>query len=70
MTRDLTLTNRRISLHRLHKLIGSIAEHIQRWRRNHRTRQQLSRLDDHQLPDLGLTSVDCEIESQKWFWQA
>ena len=70
MTRDLTLTDRRISLHRLHKLIGSIAERVQRWRRNLRTRQQLSRLDDHQLPDLGLVTADREIECQKWFWQA
>ena len=70
MNEELPLTGRRISLDRWGKLIRPMTECVQHWSRNHRTRRQLSRLDDHQLPDLGLAAVDREIECRKWFWQA
>ena len=70
MNRERYLTESLISPHGFDKLIGSIVERVRRWRRNHRTRQQLGRLDDHHLPDLGLSVVDRQFESQKWFWQA
>ncbi len=70
MNKGLTLTGCRGGPYRLDGLIGSLAARIRRWQRNHRTRQQLDRLDAHRLRDLGLADIDRRIECRKRFWQA
>ncbi len=40
------------------------------WRRRARSRQTLSRLNDHYLRDIGLTRREVMIESTKPFWRA
>ncbi len=49
--------------------LGSALNLVQLWHQRHRTRQQLLRLDSHQLSDVGLTEIDRRIEIRKWFWQ-
>lgn len=39
------------------------------WLRHHRTRRHLSRLEDHRLPDIGLSAAESRAECQNWFWQ-
>lgn len=49
--------------------LGGTLNLVQLWHQRHRTRQQLLRVDDQRLSDLGLTDADREIECRKWFWQ-
>jgi uncharacterized protein YjiS (DUF1127 family) len=39
------------------------------WRRRSREREQLARLDDRMLSDIGITRVDALFLSSKPFWQ-
>jgi uncharacterized protein YjiS (DUF1127 family) len=39
------------------------------WRTRAADRRALSMLDDHLLRDIGLTGIDIDRESKKWFWQ-
>lgn len=48
---------------------NSLARRLRLWQRHHRTRQQLSRLSDHQLADIGLRPEGRARECRKWFWQ-
>jgi len=40
------------------------------WLERHRSRNELLRLDDHMLKDIGLSSADVENEAGKTFWQS
>lgn len=39
------------------------------WHQRHRTRQQLRRLNEDGLLDIGLSTTDRHAECAKWFWQ-
>ncbi|MEZ5934129.1 MAG: DUF1127 domain-containing protein [Alphaproteobacteria bacterium] len=51
------------------KITAGLGGRLTLWHRNHRTRGQLSRLNDQQLADIGLRPADRARECQKWFWQ-
>ncbi len=69
MNRELSISNRLTNPNPVYQLIGLIKECFRAWRQNHRTRQQLSGLDNYQLLDLGLADIDRQAECKKWFWQ-
>jgi uncharacterized protein YjiS (DUF1127 family) len=39
------------------------------WGRRMRERDQLARLDDRLLRDIGLTHAEREVLANKWFWR-
>jgi uncharacterized protein YjiS (DUF1127 family) len=43
---------------------------IRRWQERSEGRQQLLRLDDHVLRDIGITRLQAEAEASKPFWRA
>jgi uncharacterized protein YjiS (DUF1127 family) len=44
--------------------------HVARtWLRRTNERKMLSQMNDHMLDDIGLTRVDVESETAKYFWQ-
>jgi len=45
-------------------------EAVLTWLDRYRSRNELLRLDDHMLKDIGLSSADVELEAGKRFWQA
>jgi len=45
------------------------ADTLRTWRRRLRERDQLARLDDRMLRDIGLTPGDAEYLSRKPFWR-
>ena len=51
-------------------LIRELVALISTWRRRIDERTTLSRLDDHQLRDIGLGRLDVDKELAKPFWQA
>ncbi len=46
-------------------VLGALRE----WRRRSRDRQQLARVDEHTLADIGLTRGDAEFIANKPFWR-
>jgi uncharacterized protein YjiS (DUF1127 family) len=48
----------------------SLMELIATWRSRHATRQDLKRMSDHMLRDIGLTPGDAVTEIAKPFWRA
>ncbi len=49
----------------MHWVVGTLRE----WRRRSRDRQQLARMDEHTLADIGLTRGDAEFLVNKPFWR-
>lgn len=39
------------------------------WTQRRKGRQELARLDDHLLLDIGLTPKEAHLETRKWFWR-
>ena len=50
--------------------IALFAHRLMLWRRNHRTRLHLVRLNLQQLDDVGIRPETRDAESRKWFWQS
>jgi uncharacterized protein YjiS (DUF1127 family) len=68
-TSQAAMTRRRAGRRRA----GAIARLLLRfrsWRRRAKDRAQLAALDNRMLADIGLTSAEAEILSQKPFWRA
>ncbi|EPX4142741.1 DUF1127 domain-containing protein [Vibrio vulnificus] len=49
-------------------LIKKLLNEIERWRRNHSTRDHLSHLSDHLYKDVGLTKEQVRDEVKRSFW--
>jgi len=47
-----------------------IARRIGEWQRRSRSRQELQRLSDETLRDIGITRCDAHAEARKPFWMA
>jgi uncharacterized protein YjiS (DUF1127 family) len=47
----------------------SFARWLVRLHRNHRSRQQLARLSEHLLADIGLSEAQRQTELRKPFWK-
>lgn len=44
-------------------------QRLNRWYINYRTRRQLARLPDFMLKDIGVSRLDAEQETSKFFWE-
>lgn len=53
----------------LRQRIRMIMEKINLWIKRYRSRQQLARLDDRMLSDIGLSRADVYAETDKPFWK-
>lgn len=51
------------------KAVSKVKSMIRVWAMNRTGRGQLSRMNDHQLRDIGLTRVDASREIRKPFWK-
>jgi uncharacterized protein YjiS (DUF1127 family) len=49
--------------------LGVIGARLLLWHQRHRTRQQLNRLNEQGLLDIGVSTADRQVECAKWFWQ-
>ncbi len=50
------------------RMLRAVTGRILRWYELHRQRQQLARLNDSALKDLGLSRADIHHESERPFW--
>ena len=53
----------------VHQGFVSIARASELWRHNHTSRQDLAKLDDRALRDIGLSRQDALKESYRPFWE-
>jgi uncharacterized protein YjiS (DUF1127 family) len=60
---------RRTALDDLSDAAQSFIATLRVWRRRMRERDQLARLDDRMLSDIGLTRVDADYLANKPFWR-
>lgn len=51
------------------KTLRKLTSVLKQWHRNYTTRRQLSRLNDHELRDIGLERDMVRQECRKAFWQ-
>jgi uncharacterized protein YjiS (DUF1127 family) len=49
--------------------LGALFVAFQEWQERHRSRQDLMRLSEYQLKDIGLSRLDAEEEYSKPFWR-
>ncbi|MFC1681742.1 DUF1127 domain-containing protein [Pseudomonadota bacterium] len=49
--------------------VAKILETLETWNQRHKTRQQLAKLDDRMLKDIGISDAQRFIESKKRFWE-
>ncbi len=61
--------DRRGMLELLHAGRRTVTTLFRLWRQRRRTRQELARLDDRTLRDIGLTGGDAEFLINKPFWR-
>jgi len=59
----------RTALDDLSDAAQSVVATLRAWRRRMRERDQLSRMDDRMLADIGLTRADAAFLSDKPFWR-
>ena len=52
------------------KFISAVIDTLNEWRRRQRTRRQLAALNSHMLRDIGISSEQQFVESNKPFWEA
>ena len=62
-------TGHRTALDDLGDAAQSVVATLRAWRRRMRERDQLSRMDDRMLADIGLTRADAKYLSDKPFWR-
>ena len=62
-------TRRRALRDRVRPIVGQAVALLREWRRRARSRQELARLDDRMLRDIGVTRVDTWQEINKPFWR-
>ena len=62
-------TCHRTALDDLSDAAQSVVATLRAWRRRMRERDQLSRMDDRMLADIGLTRADAAFLSDKPFWR-
>ena len=62
-------TRHRTALDDLSDAAQSVVATLRAWRRRMRERDQLSRMDDRMLADIGLTRADAAYLSDKPFWR-
>ena len=60
---------RRALRDRVRPIVGQAVALVREWRRRARRRQELARLDDRMLRDIGVTRVDAWQEINKPFWR-
>jgi uncharacterized protein YjiS (DUF1127 family) len=58
-----------VRTHRPGRPLAQVLATLGEWRRRMREREQLARLDDRMLQDIGLTRADAEFLSDKPFWR-
>jgi uncharacterized protein YjiS (DUF1127 family) len=63
------VTRHRTALDDLSDAAQSVVATLRAWRRRMRERDQLSRMDDRMLADIGLTRADAAFLSDKPFWR-
>lgn len=57
----------------IYKLVGGVEkmiETVQLWNERTKTRNRLAGLSDYILQDVGLSRIEADRESHKYFWQA
>ena len=52
-----------------HSALAQLFARLGSWRRRVRGRNELARLDERELQDMGLSSGDADREMAKWFWE-
>ena len=62
-------TRHRTALDDLSDAAQSVVATLRAWRQRLRERDQLARLDDRMLSDIGLTRADAEYLASKPFWR-
>src|SRR5215469_7715285 len=69
------LTNSQVSLywppHRRHArgVLSRLFSGLRSWRLRSRQRDELARLDERELRDIGRSTADVYREAAKWFWE-
>ena len=66
---QLALLNSQAQLPTLARVAVTVAVLATKWDMNWRTRKALSRLDPHELDDIGLSPRDADREANKAFYQ-
>ena len=64
-----TALRRRDALDALSDATQWVLTTLRNWWRRSRERDQLARLDDRMLQDIGLTNGEREFLANKWFWR-
>jgi uncharacterized protein YjiS (DUF1127 family) len=69
VARTQAVARHRTALDDLSDAAQSVVATLRTWRRRMRERDQLGRLDDRMLTDIGLTRADAEYFASKPFWR-